>query len=59
MTENEIKHKNCGEQAKAELRRNFIALNAYTRKEEKSNINEQNFHLKNRREQPQLDKGHL
>lgn len=58
MTGNEIKHKNCGEQAKAQFRRNFIALNAYAKKEEKSNI-EQNFHLKNRREQPQLDKGHL
>lgn len=31
-----------------------VALNA----QEKKNINEQNFHLKNRKEQSQLDKGH-
>lgn len=33
-----------------------VALNAQEKR--KNNINEQNFHLKNRQKQSQLDKGH-
>ena len=39
-------HQNLWDKAKAVLRRKFITLNAYIRKWERYNMNNQNLHLK-------------
>ena len=47
MNENEKQHQNFGGTAKMVLRGKFTVLNAYIRKEEKSQINNLSPHLKN------------